>query len=452
MCSTHPHRTSNLNVAVWRLVFRPTKTPSHSIERVNQAKRARMMISLSLLKRRGPLFSRNFEWIDLESVWHRYLEMPVRLVDLQGQKSMTLAREQDADGIGRGSTARSDLDDIQALYQWLCPLNLQDSGAVDRYMTDMQSRRSDAVKTTTSGTSTYAPLDHPSPQRKPPFRSFPFNFTARQGTANRRRQFAPQVWTAEIVGSPRTLVDLIIIQESMCPVPSDGGGPRDFIYPKDLAGSEVWGHERFKDMPGLRIPYFFGLDTIQIPSNESLVLEYIPGRTLTRFSGPSRSPSLTSRIFLDFGLEAVRDIARAKDSCGIVAARTSSSPTHPPSAPPLTVQATERAKHYLMSQSSSKTEQMLHIGTENVYKIRDILSTANLPLRYVRIWFVLELRRVLGDPHVEIKKVKQPDTLPMQRVYPFLHTSCIGRGLNAATIRARTNLIRLAYGCSEQSR
>ncbi|KAJ7629503.1 hypothetical protein DFH06DRAFT_1102556 [Mycena polygramma] len=105
-----------------------------------------------------------------------------------------------------------------------------------------------------------------------------------------------QVWTAvaESDGAQTTAV-LKIIQPSLCrhPVVDDRWSRmNDYIFPSDLARGEAWAYDRLEHMQGLGIPYFFGLHTITTPSGERawvLVLEYVPGETLSAYSGiPAR--------------------------------------------------------------------------------------------------------------------------------------------------------------------
>ncbi|KAJ7127259.1 hypothetical protein C8R43DRAFT_1028185, partial [Mycena crocata] len=93
-----------------------------------------------------------------------------------------------------------------------------------------------------------------------------------------------QVWLAEVVTMPETIFALKIIQPSMCDLPEWGlDGYRD---PHDLAEDEAWGYEQLKSQQGRCVPYFFGIHNIPLttPCGEAarvLVLEYIPGKTLT---------------------------------------------------------------------------------------------------------------------------------------------------------------------------
>ncbi|KAJ7679856.1 hypothetical protein B0H17DRAFT_1206360 [Mycena rosella] len=66
-------------------------------------------------------------------------------------------------------------------------------------------------------------------------------------------------------------------------LPSSDESWMDYTHAYDLAGHEAWAYEELKAKQGLCVPYFFGLQTIITPSNESakvLILEYIRGLTL----------------------------------------------------------------------------------------------------------------------------------------------------------------------------
>ncbi|KAJ7075715.1 hypothetical protein B0H15DRAFT_894003 [Mycena belliarum] len=123
-----------------------------------------------------------------------------------------------------------------------------------------------------------------------------------------------QVWKARVVEVPETVLVLKIVQHSMCynPCLSDFSWT-DFRYPPDLAPDEAWAYTTLAAFQGLYIPYFFGCPTITTPSKESadvLVLEYIPGPTLTSFFEGKAMDDDTCNS-LAAGLETVAAVVKA---------------------------------------------------------------------------------------------------------------------------------------------
>ncbi|KAJ6588258.1 hypothetical protein B0H19DRAFT_1247947 [Mycena capillaripes] len=79
-----------------------------------------------------------------------------------------------------------------------------------------------------------------------------------------------QVWKAELIDYPHTVVVLKIVQPSLCYHPHpDDSWLGVYTDPEDAACSEAWAYENLKEQQGLCIPYFFGLQTITTPSGES---------------------------------------------------------------------------------------------------------------------------------------------------------------------------------------
>ncbi|KAF8208815.1 hypothetical protein K438DRAFT_1812942 [Mycena galopus ATCC 62051] len=109
-----------------------------------------------------------------------------------------------------------------------------------------------------------------------------------------------QVWTASLVGAPETVLVLKIIQPSMTSTP--GLYERWvgwYVSPADLAGHEAWVYRTLAHKQGDLIPYFFGMSTINTPSDEEawvLVLEFIPGPTVQRAAEEFTSISMMQEL------------------------------------------------------------------------------------------------------------------------------------------------------------
>lgn len=119
-----------------------------------------------------------------------------------------------------------------------------------------------------------------------------------------------QVWTAVCVDGPETCLVLKIIQPSIC-----RGLPEhhldEYYEPWDLAHNEAWVYRHLPHHQGLLIPYFFGLSTVNelsghlfpgficfqivTPCGEEawvLVLEFIPGLTVSGFADSASIPNI----------------------------------------------------------------------------------------------------------------------------------------------------------------
>ncbi|KAJ6462374.1 hypothetical protein C8R47DRAFT_1202209 [Mycena vitilis] len=121
-----------------------------------------------------------------------------------------------------------------------------------------------------------------------------------------------QVWRAVPVGAPGTSLVMKILQPSLCEFPHpDEDWLGDHHRPEHLARHEAWVYQAFASKQGSLIPYFFGLHSIETPSNEwawVLVLEFIPGDTLEAAAERKSFPLIQE--FCTLGIESVKEMAR----------------------------------------------------------------------------------------------------------------------------------------------
>ncbi|KAJ7136309.1 hypothetical protein C8R43DRAFT_1072401 [Mycena crocata] len=168
------------------------------------------------------------------------------------------------------------------------PFNWCNAAEIDAYRTRMSNERKLALQTPLACGDQFSfplviPEKNPDSRPVPPILSPNSVSTLRlvKGIQTEADHYS-QVWLAELLTMPETIFALKIIQPSMCDLPEFGlSGYRD---PHDLAEGEAWGYEHLKGQQGRCVPYFFGIHNITTPCGEAarvLVLEYIPGQTLT---------------------------------------------------------------------------------------------------------------------------------------------------------------------------
>ncbi|KII84189.1 hypothetical protein PLICRDRAFT_373417 [Plicaturopsis crispa FD-325 SS-3] len=78
-----------------------------------------------------------------------------------------------------------------------------------------------------------------------------------------------------------------IIQPSLLPHPDPSSfGQMDWVSPKGLACTEDWTYGELQSIQGREIPYYYGMQTVVVPSGETawiLAIEYVEGQTIPQW-------------------------------------------------------------------------------------------------------------------------------------------------------------------------